>query len=314
MKTSILAFVVALLLMVLGIVNVFQGNIISEHKKVLEAKDLQLAELNSDLDEEIEKVSQLELLNQTYEDSIKVLNERIVMLEQVIDEKNERIKYLKGKLKRRETAYQDIKDKIARLYRQDQLNKETISQLEREKEALRREMGYIQNDTKEVFAARQATENEVRTYRDNIYNMNLIHSIAKQTHVEFKEVTGKKFRNGRKISRMRRNMNGWQYTDFKFTLRHPDHKALLDQQFVLKIYDKEHGIPLAYLEQNPRYPSNQQKGIPFQFDGNMIELTYCNTQKKVSENFEVRLYLLHQGEEIPLNNGIAPIISNGDFI
>lgn len=314
MKTSLIAFGVALLLLSVGALSIFQGNIIQQHKKILAAKNLEIAELNLTLDEEEVKIDQLTLLNHTYEDSILVLNEKIAVLELALDEKNKTIKYLEGKLKRREISYQDLKDKIAKLYRKEQLDKKAIARLEKEKEALRKEMSLIQVNTNEIFAAKSATEAEIKDYKENISSMALLTDIAENTNVFFNEISGRKFKTGRKISKMRKNMNGWQYTDFKFTLSHPNHQTLLDKQFVLKIFDKENNIPLAYLEQNPMFHSSTQKGIPFQFDGNTIELTYCNMQKKLSENFEVRIYLLLNGEEIALENGVLPIVNNGAFI
>ncbi len=113
---------------------------------------------------------------------------------------------------------------------------------------------------------------------------------------------------------MKKNTNGWQYTDLSFKLSNPDHRLLLNRKFLLKIYDMDNEIVLTYLEENPKYPSTNLKGVPFEFDGNIIDLTYCNIQKKKSENYEIRIYLLHEGEEIELEKGILPLVDDGKFL
>lgn len=314
MRTSFIAVGATLLYLSIVSISIVQYNKIQQHAKAIQAKNTEIAELNSILDVESEKVSELNTLNQVYADSIVVLNTKIFELEEELRIKNKSIKYLKGKLKRREIAYQELKDKIAILYKKEQLDQKTINRLEKEKEALRQEMSNIQSNKQDIFASKATTQKEITTFKENISQMHSLSEVAQNTRVDFHEITGKKFKNGRKINRMKKNMNGWQYTDFKFTLSNPNHLALLNQKFVLKIHDLENDISLAYLEQNPKFTNNNERGLPFQFDGNTIELTFCNMQKKLSENFEVRLFLLHNGEEIAIDNASLPLVKDGKFI
>lgn len=314
MKTSFIAIGAALLFLSVGTISLVQYNKIQHHAKVLNAKNTEIAELNGILDVESEKVTELNILNQVYADSIVVLNAKIFKLEEELRVKNKSIKYLRGKLKRRGIAYQELKDKIAMLYKKEKLDKKTIARLEKEKEALRKEMSDIKSTKEDIFASKATTKEEIATFKENISIMHTLSETAQNTTVKFYEITAKKFKNGRKINRMKKNMNGWQYTDFKFTLSNPNHRALLNKKFVLRIHDLDNDISLAYLEQNPQFTNNNERGLPFQFDGNTIELTFCNMQKKLSENFEVRLFLLHNGEEIAINRATIPLVKKGKFV
>lgn len=303
----------ALVILGTGAILITQGNRIHEHKQVLAAKDVEIAELNLSLDEEFEKVSQLNELNEVYKDSIIILNRKIYSLELELKEKDKIIAELKGKLKKQKVEYYDLKDKIAILYRKSKLDKAALKKLEKEKEKLKKEMQAVEKRTQDQYAAKSISQKTIEGYQRHINSMSTVNDIVSNTRVNFKEISGRKFKSGRKINRMRKNMSGWQYTDFKFSLENPNHRTLLDRSFALKIYDTEHNVPLAYIEQNPKFPNSSERGIPFQFDGNTVELTFCNMQKKLSENYEVRIVLLHNGEEIPLDNGVLTIVKNGKF-
>jgi uncharacterized coiled-coil protein SlyX len=114
---SITVVVGAFLILSIGVVFVTQGNRINEHKQVLAAKDVEIAKLNLSLDEEFEKVSQLNELNKVYKDSIIILNKQIYNLELQLKEKDKVIAGLKDKLKKQKIEYYDLKNKIAILYK-----------------------------------------------------------------------------------------------------------------------------------------------------------------------------------------------------
>ncbi|MGK0389175.1 MAG: putative coiled-coil protein SlyX [Maribacter sp.] len=310
---SITVVVGAFLILSIGVVFVTQGNRINEHKQVLAAKDVEIAKLNLSLDEEFEKVSQLNELNKVYKDSIIILNKQIYNLELQLKEKDKVIAGLKDKLKKQKIEYYDLKNKIAILYKKSKLNKAALKKLEKEKAKLKKDIEITEKKKQDQYAAKAVSQKTIEGYRRHVNNMSTVTDIVTNTRVTFTEISGRKFKSGRKIHRMRKNMSGWQYTYFKFSLQNPNHRTLLDRSFALKIYDTENNVPLAYIEQNPQFSNSSERGIPFQFDGNTIELTFCNMQKKLSENYEVRIVLLHNGEEIPLDNGVLPIVKNGKF-
>jgi hypothetical protein len=312
-SSSITLVVMALLILGIGVVSITQGNRINEHKQVLAAKEVEIAELNLSLDEEFEKVSQLNELNEVYKDSIVILNRKIYNLQLQLKEKDKVIAGLKDKLKKQKIQYYDLKDKIAILYRKSKLNKAALRKLEKEKEKLKKDMETAEKKKQEQYAAKIISQKTIESHQRRVNNMSTVTDIVANTRVTFTEISGRKFKSGRKINRMRKNMSGWQYTYFKFSLQNPNHRTLLDRSFALKIYDTENNVPLAYIEENPQFSNSSERGIPFQFDGNTIELTFCNIQKKLSENYEVRIVLLHNGEEVPLDNGILPIVKNGKF-
>ncbi len=314
MKTSIIAFGVALMMMGLGAFGMIQMDELKQHKKILQQKDVEIQELNQLVDDEMEKTAELETTNQILEDSIVELNSMIYTLQQELIKKEERIHYLEGKIKRRNIAIQDLKDQITRLYRKQHLDRDAISKLENEIARLKQERTIAQSHQQDMVVQKQATVAEIKDYQENVNEMQLLTSISERTRVSFTKIMGKKYKNGRQIKKMRKNMNGWQFTDLAFKLHHPDHRILLNQRYLLKIYDLDNEMVLTYLEQNPQFPNTNLNGIGFGFNGNQVELTYCNMQTKQSENYEVRIFLLHNGEEIPLENGVLPIIKNGKFI
>ncbi len=314
MKTSIIAFGIALMMLGMGAFGIIKMDEVKQQKKVLERKEFEIKELNLLIDEEIVRSDILESDNQILQDSIVELNSIIFTLREELRAKDEKIAYLKGKIKRRDVSIQDLKDEITLLYRKQHLDKNAIAEKEKEIQRLKNEKVAAQASYKNTMASKQATSNELNDYENNVNEMQLLTELVENTKVSFINVAGKKYKNGRKISKMRKNMNGWQYTDFSFKMSNKNHRALLNKKFILKIYDLDNEMVLTYLEENPLFPNNNLRGIPFSFDGNTIELTYCNMQKKKSENYELRIYLVHDGEEIALEKGILPIITNGDFI
>lgn len=138
--------------------------------------------------------------------------------------------------------------------------------------------------------------------------------ILRNTGVVFQKVTGHKFKDGREISKMMRNTNGWQYTKMLFSLQHSNPNLLVGKEFMVKIFDLENNMILTYLEENPKFPNRNLKGITFTYEGKAVELTYCNTQRKKSENYEIQLFLIENGKEVPLEKGFYQIIKNGEFV
>ena len=107
-SSSIITIVMAFLILGIAVVSITQGNRIHEHKQVLAAKDVEIAELNLSLDEEFEKVSQLNQLNEVYKDSIIILNRKIYNLELQLKAKDKVIAELNSKLKKQKESGRSV--------------------------------------------------------------------------------------------------------------------------------------------------------------------------------------------------------------
>lgn len=314
MKKNVLIIIIAIFFTWLGISFAFQTNKVSEQEKLIEIKESEIEELNLSLDEEVERSAQLFQENQLLLDSIQKLNEKIVQLEQKLVEKNKHINYLKGKLKRRDVAIQDLKDEIALLYRQRKLDHNKIAALEKQKAKIDKEKSKVLTNYNEELFAAKSVDKEISTHRQNIAQMQMISDITKNTKVIFEKIEGKKFKAGRTISNMKKNTSGWQHTRFKFKLQHPNHRVLLDKQFVLKVFDKESNLVLAYSENHPQHQSAINNGIPFSFDGNIVDIIHTNHQRKSAENYEIKIYVMYNGQEFELEQGSVTFIENGSFL
>ena len=103
-----------------------------------------------------------------------------------------------------------------------------------------------------------------------------------------------------------------KYTVVEFFLEHEDLKLLLDEQFLVKIVNSKSGDVLSYIESNPNFPDSEidSKGVEFKFDGNMLEISYFNNQKKSGDNYEIQIFYLSNGEEYLLLEGSKPFLKD----
>ncbi len=313
------AVLVTVLVAGMSIFAYFQSNTIINQGNQIEDQHHEISFLEISLQEEENANSTLRndntyLRNKliVFEDSIITLHKKIKGLKWTIRKQAETIKSINGKLKDIENQYESIKMDIANAARQDLIDKETIASLERDKTELRKEMENLSIQKEQEVVAREETEAELLDRQLSEARFKRITSLVNNTAVRFNKIALSKKRFGKDISKIKNQNSKWKYTFIEFFLDHEDLKLLLDEQFLVKIVNSDTGEVLSYIESNPNFPDSEidSKGTTFKFDGNMVEVSYFNNQKKDGDNYEIQIYYISEGEEYLLLNGAKTFIQN----
>jgi hypothetical protein len=140
-----------------------------------------------------------------------------------------------------------------------------------------------------------------------------MNNILTQTSVRFSGVTLRNRESSNDLKKIRENGNGWRYTFIDFDLENPDKGAIMDETFIVQIYDLDNKLVVPMNEKNPNFPESEQGaiGYKFKYDGKPVSVRYYNTQKKEGENFEIRLVYFKNGLTFNLANGRKKIVENG---
>ncbi len=315
MSKPLLGIILAVAILCLGTYAVFQSNDIDELEATIDQSEQKVDSLEENLTDQKKRTVKLEAENQMLRDSIEKLNTVISDLRIELAKAKDEAKELKGKLRRREAKYQDLKDEIARLYKKDKLDKARIKTLEIEKSRLRNAMDDMSKDYALALKGAQNTTEEIKDREESLSRWQAISSITNNTRVKFRNVIPRKYMGSpRVLDQVKPGTTKWKHTDISLQLEYPgNHKMILGQTFMLEIFDLDNEEVLSYIEQNPKFPKNDQKGLFFKYDGNLVELAYTNTQKKRAKNYEIRIYLMKDGEEYELSHGALVFAENGNF-
>ncbi|MEM1320766.1 MAG: hypothetical protein AAGG75_10955 [Bacteroidota bacterium] len=290
-----------------------QGSMIQKQQKELQIMANNLENQLSEKQVLEEKNVELELEVQRLRDSINVLRGQIDQLRGKVRRQQKTIRSIRNKLNKIMNDYAALKQQISTLSRQETVDRDRIQALEQEKLLLRQEMEQlnIQKD-KEVVAQSQA-EKEImaRQVREAKYLRRS--NIIRNTKVNFQRISLRKKKFGRPLTKVKKNHKNWKYTTIEFYLENQDPRLLLDERFVVRIVDTDTNELLSYIETNPNFPNSDKdtKGMEFQFDGNMVEVSYHNNQKKAGKNYEVQIYYISDdNKEYLLTNGSKMILKN----
>ncbi len=311
--TKFLPAVLATLIITgMSVFTAVQFNTIEDQGITIVEKDQEIEELEFSLENEIDMNDQLRSELKVVRDSMVLLKNVIKELQYTVKQQNKTIKSIKAKLKDIENQYAALKMEIADLSRKDEVDRELIASLEADKSELRQEITTLSQQKDQEVAARAETEAELLDRQVSEARFKRITNLVNNTKVRFNRIACTKKRFGKPISKIKDNNTKWKYTEMEFYLEHQDLKLLLDEQFIVKIVDKETGESLSYIENNPNFPDSEidSKGVVFRYDGNMIELSYYNNQEKKGDNYEVQIYYVSDGEEFLLLDGAIPFIQN----
>ncbi len=249
-------------------------------------------------------------------DSIQLLNGELLHLEERLAEQESAIRMLTGKINQRESKIASMKKEIAHLSRKSGNYANKIKELENEKKEMRLELELmnVQKEDAEVVT------NDLKLKRKEtaLKNQKVNHTanIARNTRVRFDRILLRSRDNRGDLKRLKYDDTRWKYTKLDFFLEHPHRQLLLDEKFLVQIVDLDTGKILPFNESNPAYPESPQgsNGFKVTFDGNMVETTYFNSQKKQSMNYEVRIYYYRDGIAYPLQDGRKRIVQNGKVL
>lgn len=253
-------------------------------------------------------------------DSILELNGEIRELNLTIIEQDNIIKSLDRKLNKSLRKFDELEKQISLLESKEQDYSVEIARLEADKTQILN----VQETTGNELAI--AEEKKARLEKAEVENYNLIQEkkkrlvideIVNNTIINMLSVrVGSKPKVGN-LNKIKKNSSKWMYSSFEFVMTHPgDQKLIENEQFVLKIIDKDTGKILPYLEENPSYPGSVEgtNGKKFRFTSNPIEVLHINTQKKQGKNYEARMYLVKNGEEYLLANSHRMIVNKRKVI
>ncbi len=255
----------------------------------------------------IEEKLVLEEQNLVLRDSIRKLNNLIVRLRNIITEKEQEIADLNKNIDRRSYSYQKLKEKISALYRKEKVNKKKVDQLEREKAKLKKEIERLARKQETIIAEKGVTTEDLLDYQASKAAFERIKDIAENTIVRYKTISPKRSKYGRDITRIDKNSSNWNFTIIELKLDHPDISSIVDEKFILKIRDEDNHKNMTYFSENPNFPSDYIDGIPFKFDGNLVEIIFHNAQQKKGKNYSINVYIVKDDGEYLLNKSPFPI-------
>ncbi len=250
---------------------------------------------------------------QRLRDSINVLQNQILVLTGKVRRQKKTIRSIRNKLNKIMTDYAAIKQQISQLSRQESVDRNRIAALEKEKTAMRTQMEQLNVKKEKEVIVQSQTEKEImaRRVRENRYMK--LSNIIRNTKVKFQKVSIRKKKFGRPVTRVKKSGNNWKYTVIEFYLENENPKLLLDERFVVRIVNTDTNELLSYIETNPNFPNSDKdtKGVDFSFDGNLIEISYHNNQKKIGKNYEVQIYYISDDKkEYLLTDGSRMILKN----
>lgn len=161
-----------------------------------------------------------------------------------------------------------------------------------------------------LSAQKEELQNEVNT-EIKTREQERIKKIVTGTTVEFSSVSISMKENGKPLDKLKKD--GWKSTRFVVNLNNPDHKAIIDESFIVQVFDLDENKVIPVNEANIRFPDSNQGSLGYRFDyeGTPLNINYFNTQKKTGKNFELRLFYAKNGVLFPLKNGTLRIVRDG---
>lgn len=300
---------------------VIQYNTIKKEKLYSKQLNEENAFLEESLDTETQENTQLTATNSVLRqkiaelrDSMNMLNKEVITLRKKVRKQDKTIKSIQSKLRKIENNYIALRQQISELSHKEQVDRDLILQLEQEKALLRNQLEGLSIEKEQEVLARQETQAELLDKQVSEARFARITNITNNTKVNFQSIKARKKQFGKPISKINPGSDKWRYTTIEFFLEHEDLKLLLDEKFIVKIVNSDTHEILSRIESNPNFPNSQKdsKGSIFKYDGNLVEISYFNNQKKEGKNYEVQIsYISDTGEEYQLLDGIQSFIIGG---
>ncbi|HFA48286.1 MAG TPA: hypothetical protein ENJ95_04625 [Bacteroidetes bacterium] len=289
-------------------VVLLEGNIVELNKKIselkakLQSKDQQVTKLNNKVQSLTKQINQLKRGEASNLQKIKNLaNERDELLKQMEIKDRER-----AMIKQRLKAKKDnaTNSAVAKRKLQNSIDK-------KKKEVLNRPTvsPFKPDNQDQVDAAPTINEEMEQIIRSRKHNR--MKNILQNTKVDFKNITLKTNKNGKTIDKI--NGNGWRSTIIEFDLKNPDPDALMDENFIIQLFDLDNQVVVPVNEKNPGFPDSKlgSTGYKFTYENQPLNIHYFNSQKKTGTNFEVRLYYVGKDFLMPIKGGTKRIVKDG---
>ncbi len=138
-----------------------------------------------------------------------------------------------------------------------------------------------------------------------------LNKIVQNTSVSFKSISLRNRDGENELKRIK--SDEWRYTFVDFDLSNADQEAIMDEQFILQLYDLDNKVVVPFNEKNPAYPNSEigALGYKFKYEGKPVSVRYINTQPKEGSNYELRLVYPKNGVVFTLVNGTKRIVEEG---
>ncbi|MBI1225564.1 MAG: hypothetical protein GC192_10045 [Bacteroidetes bacterium] len=138
-------------------------------------------------------------------------------------------------------------------------------------------------------------------------------NIMTKTQVKFESISLRNREGGNELKNIKKNDNDWRYTFIDFDLDNIDREAIMDEYFVLQVFDLDNNEVMPFNEKNMAFPKSEMgaMGYKFKYDGKPVSIRYINTQAKEGSNYEVRLLFFKKDLAYELANGKKRIVESG---
>ncbi len=295
----------------------------------IEGLYLEIAKLNETIAEQKKAIKKLNSVLKSQEDKVAELTREIAALEKSGVNNRQKISQLE---KERHNLL--IKMEEYDRYRQSVIEQQAIA--ERKKDEENRKLDSAKEELEENVSTEakpvveappvnlnvspsEAPSNESAAPSpalENIKNKqqeNLV-AIKTQTSVRFSDITLRKKETGNDLKKI--DAKDWRYTFIEFDLDNPKKDLILNEIFVLQIFDIDQNQVVPMNEANPEFPDGEtgRTGYRFRYKGAPVSIRYFNNQRKEGANYELRLYYLKGGLFFPLDNGSKRIVQDGQVL
>ncbi|MBK8563823.1 MAG: hypothetical protein IPN76_10910 [Saprospiraceae bacterium] len=138
-----------------------------------------------------------------------------------------------------------------------------------------------------------------------------LNNIVQNTSVNFKGISLRNRDGENELKRIK--SDEWRYTFVDFDLSNVNQEAIMDEQFILQLYDLDNKVVVPFNEKNPAFPNSEMgaMGYKFKYEGKPVSVRYINTQPKEGSNYELRLVYPKNGVVFTLVNGMKRIVEEG---
>lgn len=265
-----------------------------------------------------------------YQYLVSKLGTELSLAQQEAKEKSKKIAALsKGKMSEKELyAFQDLKkerydlsQKIEAMRNQrdylllnmERIDKERIAMLENYQSdipAPNINQSPMDSDTNLELKVSEEMQAAIATRQQERLN-----NIVRNTAVKFSAISLRNSEDSKDLKKLK-TADNWHYTFIDFDFDNADREAIMDETFVLQIYDLDNNLIVPFNEKNNAFPNSEigAIGYKFKYDGKPISVRYINTQAKEGRNYEIRLAYFKNGLTFKLANGAKKIVEEGRVI
>ncbi len=251
---------------------------------------------------------QLDLLR----DSLKLVSAEVRQLRKKRLAQATTTRNVQKRLKNLIKDYTALKQEIDSLKRQRLADQAQLASLTEQKVQLQQQIEGLNETQATQLIGQQETERELMERTVRRARMLRISQIVSQTKVVYQKILLRKNKEGKPLTKIGKGKNEWRFTEVSFFLENENQLALLDEKFMVKIVNSDTHEVLSYIESNPNFPDSDidTKGLKFSFEGQLIEISYFNNQKKAGSNFQIQLYYIADDrQEYLLTEGTRQLVS-----